>query len=280
MDVRDRLRTPELTEPPRPERARAVFERGRRRRVRRRAAGAGGTLAVLILAVVLAWPQLGVLQGPIVDDVVDAPTPTEPTPDEPAPDDPAPEEPTRDPQPDEGADPGPAPGGTADADGADGTDGAEAGAPALDAEASTDDRVQAPEGAADLVVTEVRVGTHDGFDRVVIDVGGEGRAGWFTELGADAFEDGSGAVVDVAGGAVLTIFVNAVAFPPDLPDPDVKWDGVTVAAPPGARVLTEVVDSVTFEGQHQLFIGLTEPVPYRIVRLDDPQRIVIDLVHP
>lgn len=279
MDVRDRLRTPDLTDPPRPERARAVFERGRRRRVRRRAAGAGGTLAVLILAVVLAWPQLGALQGPIVDDVVDAPTPTEPAPDGPVPDVPSvddvPDAPA-DPEPDGEPQPGPDPGGSADPDGTD----AAPGAPALDVEASTDDRVQAPDGPADLVVTEVRVGTHDGFDRVVIEVAGEGRAGWFTELGPDAFEDGSGAVVDVAGGAVLTIFLNAVAFPPDLPDPDVKWDGATVAAPPGAGVLTEVVDSVVFEGQHQLFIGLTEPVPYRIVRFDAPQRIVIDLVHP
>jgi hypothetical protein len=278
MDVRDRLRTPELTEPPRPERARAVFERGRRRRLRRRVAGAGGTLAVLIVAVVLAWPQLGVLQGPIVDDVVDAPTPTEPAPDVPGPDASTPD-PSADPEPDGELRPDTAPGGTGDPEDPDGADAAP-GAPALDVEASTDDRVQAPEGPADLVVTEVRVGTHDGFDRVVIEVDGEGLAGWFTQLGTDAFEDGSGAIVDVAGPAVLTIALNAVAFPPDLPDPDVRWDGATVAAPPGARVLTEVVDSVVFEGQHQLFIGLAEPVPYRIVRFDDPQRVVIDLVHP
>lgn len=153
-------------------------------------------------------------------------------------------------------------------------------APPIDGEASTDDRVRDPGGAADLVVTDVRVGTHDGFDRVAIELAGEGTVGWFTDLGSTAYEDGSGTVVDVTGDAVLTIALNAVAFPPELPDPGVRWDGDRIPAPAQARVLTEVVDSVVHEGQHQLFLGLTEAVPYRIVRYGDPQVVVVDLLHP
>jgi hypothetical protein len=159
-------------------------------------------------------------------------------------------------------------------------DDAPTSAPPIDDDASTDDRVRDPEGAADLVVTDVRVGTHDGFDRVAIELAGDGSVGWFTDLGPTAYEDGSGEVIDVAGGAVLTIWLNAVAFPPELPDPSIRWDGDRLRAPSSTGVLTEVVDSVVFEGQHQLFIGLAEPVPYRMVRYEDPQVVVIDLLHP
>jgi hypothetical protein len=270
MDVRDRLHHPDLGEPPPESRGRAVFVTGRRRRRRRRAVAGTGTLAVLVLVAGLVWPQLTLPGTPVVDDVADVPSPTTPDPDrdarepDPAPDpDPTP----ADPAPEPTAEPTEVP--------------AETGtAPPVDDEASTSDRVRAPDGPADLVVTDVRVGVHDGFDRVVVELAGEGTAGWFTELGDVAFEDGSGAIVDVDGAAVLTLLLNAVAFPPELPDPDLRWDGDRVPAPVGAVVLREVVDSVVFEGQHQLFIGLTERVPYRIAQLDDPQRVVVDLLHP
>jgi hypothetical protein len=250
---------------------------GRRRRRRRRAVAGTGTLAALLLVAGLVWPQLDLPGTPVVDvaDVPDQPGPDGDA-DDPAPEadpqpepepEPTPTEPAPEPTPTE---PAPEPTGEP----------TEAGtAPPVDDEASTSDRVQAPDGPADLVVTDVRVGVHDGFDRVVVDLAGEGTPGWFTELGDVAFEDGSGTVVDVDGSAVLTLMLNAVAFPPELPDPDLRWDGDRVTAP-DAVVLTEVVDSVVFEGQHQLFIGLTERVPYRIARLDDPHRIVIDLLHP
>jgi hypothetical protein len=161
-----------------------------------------------------------------------------------------------------------------------GAGGAPTGAPPLGDEASTEDRQSPPGGPADLELVDVRVGTHEGFDRVVFEVSGEGQAGWFTDLGERAIEDGSGDEVDVAGGAVLEVMLNAMAFPPDLPGPTVNWKGVRIPAPAGAGVLTEVVGSVSFEGQQQVFIGLEEAVAYRIVRLEDPQRVAIDLLHP
>jgi hypothetical protein len=280
MDVRDRLHHPELGEPPPESRGRAVFASGRRRRRRRRAAAGTGTLAVLLLVAGLVWPQLNLPGAPVVDDVADAPTTPTPDPTTPDPTTPAPEDPDPDPEAGGERDPEPTPSDDEPAPEPTGEPTEAGTAPPVDDDASTADRVQAPDGPADLVVTDVRVGVHDGFDRVVIDLAGEGTVGWFTELGDVAFEDGSGTIVDVDGGAVLTLMLNAFAFPPELPDPSVRWDGGRVGAPSDAVVLTEVVDSVSFEAQHQLFIGLTERVPYRIVRLGDPQRVVIDLLHP
>jgi hypothetical protein len=151
--------------------------------------------------------------------------------------------------------------------------------PPVDDEASTQDREAAPDGPSDLELIDVRIGTHDGFDRVTLEFTGEGQVGWFTGLRDQAIEDASGDPREVAGDHVLEVFANMLAFPPDLDDPT-EWNGVTVPAPAGAGVVTEVVGSIWFEGQQQVFIGLREPVPYRIVRLEDPQRIVIDLQHP
>jgi hypothetical protein len=301
MDVRERLSSPGAAgPPPEPDEARQVYRRGRRRLVRRRAAGGAGTLAAILL-VVVAWPGAGQTGTPVIDEVADTPTemPAEDPAEDPteapteAPSDPATDDPADPPEPDptDGADgagsdatepvaPEPvAPGGEDEA--GDTSDPAPVdGVPTLSGEASTDDREEPPSGPSDLILTDVRVGVHDGFDRVVLEFEGDGEVGWFTELGDEALEDGSGTEVEVAGDAVLTVWANMLAFPPELPADAPRWEGRTIPAPAGAGVLTEVVDGIWFEGQQQVFLGLDAEVPYRMARLADPQRIVIDLVHP
>jgi hypothetical protein len=181
--------------------------------------------------------------------------------------------------------------GTADDDGADepapdpddadtGTDDGTTSAPPLGTESSTDDRDQEPEGLPNLWLTDVRVGVHDGFDRVVFELDGDGTIGWFTTSDDQASEQGSGAPIDVAGDAVIDVALRGILIPPDRPTGTVAFEEDRVAAPAGAQVLTEVVVGIIFEGQQQVVIGLDEQVPYRIARFDDPQRVVIDLVHP
>jgi hypothetical protein len=41
----------------------------------------------------------------------------------------------------------------------------------------------------------------------------------------------------------------------------------------------EVVDDNVVEGQRLFHLGLRDEVPYRIARLEDPERVVIDLLH-
>lgn len=152
------------------------------------------------------------------------------------------------------------------------------GVPPLDVEAAADDRDE-PNAGTDLTVTDVRVGTHDGFDRVTVELAGEAEVGWFAGWTDEAIEDGSGRRVDVGGDAVLTLAVRGVLLPPERPEEVDAWDGETVTAERGSEVLVEVVEGVLFEGQQQLFLGADREVPFRIARLEDPQRIVIDLVH-
>lgn len=153
------------------------------------------------------------------------------------------------------------------------------GAQPLGGEAGTEDRHNDEVEAPQVVVTDVRVGSHDGFDRVVFEIGGEGQAGWFTEYYDDPRSDGSGEPVEVAGDAALRVALTNIAPPylEDLaPEGVTRWEG-DVAGPAGG-VITEVVDDLIFEGNNAFFIGLDQERPYRIVRLQDPQRVVIDIV--
>jgi LPXTG-motif cell wall-anchored protein len=150
-------------------------------------------------------------------------------------------------------------------------------APPIGGEASTEDR-QEETDAAGLVVTDVRVGTHDGFDRVTFEIEGDGDAGWFILYEDDPVSDGSGLPVDVAGDASLRVVLTGMALPPDAPE-GVETFLDDVAGPDGGIIL-EVVNDTVFEGQHTFFVGLGEELPFRVGRLQEPARVVIDIVHP
>ena len=133
-----------------------------------------------------------------------------------------------------------------------------------------------------LVVTDVRVGTHEGFDRVTVELDGEGEAGWFTELTDEPTSQGSGEPIEFEGEMALWLAAQMITLPGDAPegvDEDARIDvDLTVAGPEGG-VITEVVGDTLFEGLQTFAIGLDAERPYRIERFEDPERIVIDVLH-
>ena len=133
-----------------------------------------------------------------------------------------------------------------------------------------------------LVVTDVRVGTHEGFDRVTVELDGEGEVGWFTELTDQPTSQGSGEPVEFEGEVALWLAAQMITLPGDEPDgvdEDARIDvDLTVAGPEGG-VITEVVGDTLFEGIQTFAIGLDEERAYRIERFEDPERIVIDVLH-
>lgn len=166
------------------------------------------------------------------------------------------------------ADPGPSPSPspTATDTGADDADAAapEFGTPA-DAEPSAD---------ASLTVTGLRLGTHTGYDRVVVDLAGTGTPGWHVERTATAAEDPTGDVVDLGGTGVLTVYVTGLGYPYETGETEL---GVGTRTP-GGTVVTGAEFTGTFEGQTQVFLGLTDPeAPYRAFLLQDPLRLVVDV---
>lgn len=135
----------------------------------------------------------------------------------------------------------------------------------------------APAGEdARLTVTDIRTGSHDGFDRVVYELGGTGVPGWHVAYVDEALQDGSGFPVDVAGEAILEVQITGSAYPFDSgvepydgPDP--------IRAQPGGSVV-EVRGALVFEGVTQSFISVSEPrSPFTVNALTDPTRLVIDV---
>jgi hypothetical protein len=141
---------------------------------------------------------------------------------------------------------------------------------------STADRSAEPTGSL-LAVTGVEVATYDGFDRVTFQVAGDGEPGWRIGYDDDPVSDGSGLPVEVDGVATLRVVLIGMALPDDAPEGAVTFLD-DVPGPTGG-IVREVVNDSIFEGHHTFFVGLDEEAPFRLARLPDPTRVVIDLVH-
>lgn len=129
-------------------------------------------------------------------------------------------------------------------------------------------------------VTGVRTGRHNGFDRVVFDIGGEGLAGWDVRYVDEARAAGSGFPIEVGGQAVLAVNLRNINLPPDAPEGIEPWDGPERIRPPGQGPLVEIVEDVVYEGQHTFFVGVGDTVPFQVRRLESPQRVVLDIAAP
>lgn len=127
-----------------------------------------------------------------------------------------------------------------------------------------------------IAVTDVRVGLHDGYDRIVFDIEGEGEAGWMARYTDRAAAQGSGADIELEGDVVLDISVTGAALPFDI-------DATPFAAervdPGDLAVVLDIANDNIFEGNHHFVIGLSDRTPFRVFSLDDPQRVVLDIQH-
>ena len=128
-----------------------------------------------------------------------------------------------------------------------------------------------------LSVTQVRVARHDGYDRVVFELDGRepGVPGWQVEYVDEPRRDGSGDRVEVAGDKTLVVLIRGAGYPFDT--------GVEEAdeavVPRDLEVVRDVQLGSVFEGVYEAFIGTTSEAPFRVFRLTDPARVVVDVRH-
>ena len=135
------------------------------------------------------------------------------------------------------------------------------------------------EGSGRVSITDLRFGRHQGYDRVVVDLAGSGTPGWFAEYEDDPRNQGRGDPVDIEGQSVLEVNVTGVEYPTS-PGAQ-EYRGPDQIDPAAAGVVAEVQRGVLYEGYQQVFIGLSAPEqPFRVFRLADPPRVVIDIQHP
>ena len=140
--------------------------------------------------------------------------------------------------------------------------------------ATTARSTQNPDGGP-LTVTDVRVGHRGSFDRITFEIGGLGQAGWLIEDEDDPRSQKRGDPVEVAGDAVLRVALRGMAYPTDAPEE--PYGGPERLQPERTTAIVEVVQDVLHEGYQDVFIRLDAERAYRLERLTDPQRIVIDI---
>lgn len=128
-----------------------------------------------------------------------------------------------------------------------------------------------------LTVTDVEVGRHQGYDRVVFTLGGEGAPGWRVEYTDAPTRQGSGDPFTPAGDAFLSVLISGVGYPFDTGVEE--YSGPTSIPGGSAEVVREVQVQGVYEGQYDAAVGLTGKRPFRVFRLEDPPRVVIDVVH-
>lgn len=131
-----------------------------------------------------------------------------------------------------------------------------------------------------LTVTDVRVSGHEGFDRIVFELDGEEAVGYDLRYEEDgqARAQGSGREIDLAGDEALAIALHGIALPPDADEDTDAWEGDRLEGPSSGVVL-EFVEDTIYEGVHTFHAGTDAQHPFVVGRLEDPQRLVIDVHH-
>jgi hypothetical protein len=129
-------------------------------------------------------------------------------------------------------------------------------------------------GEWDLVLTDVRVAEHAGFDRIVLEFQGTGTPGWSVAYVDEAVLDGSGRAVALGGDAILDIYASGTTWP--AAD---YHSGPEQFEPENGGHVEDVCVGGTFEGYTQVLAGIDGGrVPFRVFALTDPARLVVDVV--
>lgn len=134
------------------------------------------------------------------------------------------------------------------------------------------------ETLAGAIMVDIRTAQQQGFDQVVFEFQG-GRPGYRIEyIYPPILEDPSGLKVEIAGAAFLRVaFHLAAAHDPETGEP-------TYTGPPELEpdltVLRDAQLTGDSEGVLTWVLGLRQEVEFRATIIRDPDRVVIDILHP
>jgi hypothetical protein len=125
-------------------------------------------------------------------------------------------------------------------------------------------------------IVDVRIGSHSGFDRVVFEFE-QGTPELTLSRAEPPFTaDGSGFPVEVEGASFLALVMRGGSKQTD--EGTSSYDGPTDFAD-GGPALVHLVEGGDFERQSTWYFGLAAEDCVRVLLLDDPHRLVIDIEH-
>ncbi len=120
----------------------------------------------------------------------------------------------------------------------------------------------------------VRIGSHDGYDRVVWQFDDVGPVSYQVRYVEEPIGDGSGDPVEVKGEAYLEVLVTGLSIPESL---ESCPDDAPASTLKGTVIAAASAFCGGFEGVGQGFVGLDEQRPFRVATLADPTRLVLDI---
>lgn len=144
--------------------------------------------------------------------------------------------------------------------------------------ASRNPRSAPADGDGTALLRAVRVGRGDGFERIVFEFSGPTRPGYRIRwVDGPIQADGSGAVVEVAGAAHLEVLLEP-ASGVDPTDGTLAYPGPDRVAVAGRTdLLTDLLRTGDFEAVLTWVAGARSQVPFRVLNLQDPTRLVVDV---
>ena len=135
-----------------------------------------------------------------------------------------------------------------------------------------DTHLQNP-GHPELQIEDVRAGSHEGVDRVVVELSGTGTPNVLAGYTPDPRQQASGLPLVPAGNAYFELIIQGVPWSMGLSDADLaKADPAGVAA----GGIQEIADGGIFEADTQYIVGLNAQRPYNLYLLENPTRVVVD----
>jgi hypothetical protein len=124
------------------------------------------------------------------------------------------------------------------------------------------------------VVAAVRSGAHESFDRVTIELAGDGMPGYHAEyVDKPLHQCGSGAEVFPVGQGWLEIRLEPAQAHTEQGRPTLSGREIQAAG----RLLRRIYVTCDFEGVVSLVLALDSPNPFQISTLRGPARIVVDV---
>lgn len=131
------------------------------------------------------------------------------------------------------------------------------------------------EGTPGPSLTDVRIGDHEGFVRIVFDLSGDGTPMYLVGYEDPPFLATSGDVVPVDGEAFLAVhFSPALRYEPETLVPTYVGD---LVLDPGLDPIERVVFIDDFESAMVWVIGLTAEKQFTVEVLQNPLRVVVDI---
>lgn len=127
------------------------------------------------------------------------------------------------------------------------------------------------------ILREIRTGRHDGFDRVVFEFEG-GVPGYWVRYTGVLRTGGGGVPVPTQGTALLEVVLSPVQTVTHEPPYDLTYRAGREHAP-RQRVVLHVVGTGEYEATDSFGIALTGRSGFRVLELDGPPRLAIDVAH-